>query len=334
MTQRVRPTVASKPVLQQLSSFRISRYLIPGNSYPIGVRIAPVKTVGILGAAIVSLSLWASPSLAKDPFRTTNARPISDRTEAAFKAFFEQGDYKAAEVYVKQADPNEPMTSAMKASLAYIDWQSNKDPQLLEQFQTYAAQTRDSAKTLLTKDPLRGNLYLAVGHFLQAGYAILKDGTVKGTPQGLGEVQQAFKYLDAAEKQDPNDPELNLVKGYIELLMALNLPFSSPTEAINRLDKHAYPRYLADRGIALGYRDLNQQTQALAAVDRALKATPDNPEVLYLKAQILVRQGNNKDGIKYFEQALKSENQLPAGLVKQIKRERDRAERGLSNVGP
>jgi tetratricopeptide (TPR) repeat protein len=294
---------------------------------------ATKKALSVVGAAIVSLGLWAGPSLAKDPFRTTNARQISDPTENAFRAFFEQGDYVAAEKNVQQSDPNEPMTQAMQASLAYIDWQNDKNPQTLEQFHSYAVQTREKAQAILNKDPLRGNLYVAVGHFLEAGYAVLKDGTVKGTPQGLSQIQQAFKYLDAAEKQDPNDPELNLVKGYIELLMALNLPFSSPTEAISRLDKYASPRYLADRGIALGYRDLNQPTQALAAVDRALKGTPNNPEVLYLKAQILVRQGNNRDGIQFFDKALKKENQLPPGLVKQIKRERDRAAKGLNNVG-
>lgn len=299
---------------------------------------APLKVVfSVASATLVSLSLWANPSFAKDPFRSSDARPIGDRTESAFRAFFEQGNYPVAEKHLEQADASEPMTPAMKASLAYIDWQGEKDPQkkaaLLEEFRSYTDQTRTTAQAALEKDPLRGNLYLAVSHFLSAGYAVLKDGTVKGMPQGLGEVQQAFKYLDAAEKQSPNDPELNLVKGYIELLIAMNLPFSSPSQAIDRLKQHAKPAYLADRGIALAYRDLNQPAQAMEAVDRAIQATPENPELYYLKAQILVKQGNNQGSIPLFERALQKQAQLPPALVRQITRELDRTRRRIANVG-
>lgn len=306
-------------------------------SKQVGLNAFPKTFFSIASATVISLSLWVSPSLAKDPFRTTNARPISDRTEAAFRAFFEQGNYPVAEKYLNNADSSDPMTPAMKASLAYIDWQGEKDAQkkadLLEQFRSYSGQTRDVAQALVGKDPLRGNLYLAVSHFLDAGYAILKNGTVKGTPEGLNQVQQAFKYLDTAEAQSPNDPELNLVKGYIELLMALNLPFSSPNQAIDRLSRYARPTYLADRGIALGYRDLNQPAKALEAVDRAIQATPENPELYYLKAQILVKQGNNRDSLPLFNKALDKQNQLPPVLVKQITRERNNTQKRLDNVG-
>ncbi len=240
--------------------------------------IVSKTALSVFSAALVSLSLWAGPSLAGDPFRSTNARPISDSTEKVFKDFFEEGNYQKAEADLKQADPNEPMTPAMYASLAYIRYQGMKDAgqraAYLDEFRRAAEQTQSVAQAMVGKDPLRGNLYLAVGHFLKAAHAVLQDGTVKGTPQGLSEIQQAFKYLDEADKKDPNDPELNLVRGYIELMMALNLPFSSPAQAITRLDKYAAPRYLADRGIAIGYRDLNQNDKALVAVNRALQATP------------------------------------------------------------
>lgn len=300
-------------------------------------QITPSRVLRVASATLVSLSLWASPSLAKDPFRTTNARPIGDRTEAAFKALFEQGNYKQANSFAQKADPRDPLTQALRASLAYITWDGEKDEAKksaqLEAFRTYAAQTREAAAVMVSKDPLRGNLYQAVGHFLESAYIFSKDGTVKGTPRALGEIQQAFKYLDNAEKVDSSDPELNLLRGYIDLFVSLNLPFSSPTDAINRLEKYATPRYLADRGIALGYRDLNQQTKALAAVDSALKATPNNPDVLYLKAQILVRQGDNRGSLAYFNQALTKQEQLPPGLVRQINRERDRAQSRLGNAG-
>lgn len=297
----------------------------------------PQTAFRIASAALVSLSLWAGPSLAKDPFRTTNPRPISTPTENAFRAFFEQGNYPATAKHLGQAEASEPMNTAMKASLVYLDWQGERDAQkkssLLEQFRAYATATRNNAQGMVATDPLRGNLYLAVGHFLEAAYIVLKEGMVKGTPQGMGEVQKAFDYLKAAEAVDPNDPEFALVKGYIELLMALNLPFSSPTPAIERLQTYARPSYLADRGIALGYRDLNQPEKAMAAVDRALQLTPNNPELHYLKAQILVRQGNNRDSIPLFEKALTKSDQLPPVLVKQITRELNRTKKRLETTG-
>jgi tetratricopeptide (TPR) repeat protein len=96
-----------------------------------------------------------------------------------------------------------------------------------------------------------------------------------------------FQYLETAEKANPTDPELNLLKGYMDLILAVNLPFSSPQEAIERLETYGSPDYLVDRGIALAYRNLKQYDQALQFIDNALKATPNNPELMYLKGQIL-----------------------------------------------
>jgi len=290
--------------------------------------LSPQHLLRIASAVLVSTSLWINPALAKDPFRTSDARPISDRTEAAFKSFFQQGNYKAAANYLKQTDSNDPLALAMKASLLYFTWQGEKDEQhqgaLLEQFRSYVSQTRDAAQKLLANDSLRGNLYMAVSYFLEGAYTYSKDGTVKGTPKVLDNLQQAFKSMDAAEAQSPNDPELNLLKGYMDLFIGLNLPFSSPTKAMERLDRYAAPRYLVDRGLALGYRDLGQQSKALASVDRAINLAPDNPDLLYLKAQILVKQGKNRDSIPSLEKALAKKDQLPAGLVKEISRGLDR----------
>jgi tetratricopeptide (TPR) repeat protein len=291
-----------------------------------------------ISAALVVASLWANPAFAKDPFRTKDARPISDNTEAAFKAIFEKGDYKTASTYLQKVEANEPLANALQASMAYINWEGAKGEQkaaLASQFRSSAQQTRTSAEQLLKSDPLRGNLYIAVSHFLEGAYAIGTEGTVRGTPQALGRLQEAFKHLDEAEKIAPQDPELNLIKGYMDLLLSINLPFSNPNDAIGRLERHAGPRYLADRGLALGYRDMNQQAKALEAIDRAINATPvtrKNPELLYLKAQILVRKGDNRGSIPLFEEALKSQDQLPPGLVKQISRELDKSRRRLANV--
>lgn len=282
----------------------------------------------VASAALVSMSLWAGAAVA-DPFRATNPKAIGDRTENAFKAIFEQGNYSTTTRQqlnqAEQTEPNEPLVYAMQASMAYIDLQGEKDKakkaELLDRIKSYGDKTRSAAQSLASSDPLRSNIYTAVSHFLGGGYILLKEGTVKGAPAGLSELQQAFKAMDAAEKIAPNDPELNLLKGFMDLMMAVNLPFSSPTQAISRLEKYAGPKYLADRGIAIGYRDLKQPQQALVAVDRALQMTPNNPDVMYLKAQILTRQGNHKESVAWFEKALQKEKQLPESTRKQIKRE-------------
>lgn len=291
----------------------------------------------MLGATAIALSLWATPVLAKDPFRAANPREIGDYTESAFKAIFERGDYKSASRYLQKAETNEPLSHALQASLAYSDWQGEKDPQrkqaLANLFQVNAQQTRSAAERLMGSDPLRGNLYIAVSHFLDGAYILGTEGTVRGTPKALSKLQTVFKHLDAAESISPQDPELNLIKGFMDLLLSINLPFSNPNDAITRLERYAGPRYLADRGLAIGYRDMNQQAKALEAVDRALQMTPDNPELLYLKGQILVRQGKNGDSIPFFEKALAKRDQLPRGLARQIEKELDRSRRRLANVG-
>lgn len=294
------------------------------------------RIVSTIASTVMLAAMYASPSLA-DPFRSSSPRPIGDKTEAAFDAIFKQGNYRAAESLLRQPESNEPLAFALKASLAYTDWQGEREQakkqQFAAQFQTYANQTREAASKLASQDPLRSNLYIAVGNFLEAAHIMGTQGTVKGTPQALAKLQEGFKYMDTAQKLAPEDPELNLIKGFMDLMLSLNLPFSNSAQAIARLEQYAGPRYLADRGVAVGYRDLNQPTKAMEAVNRALQITPDNPELLYLKAQILVRQGNNRDSIPLFEKALTKKDQLPGGLVKQMARELDKSKRRLANVG-
>lgn len=275
-----------------------------------------------IGSAIAAFStaltfnLWMiSPTLAADPFRATNQRQIGAATEAAFRAVFDQGNYPAAQGYLERAEssePNEPLVYAMKASLGYT---VNQDSDVLS---SYGKKTLETAQELINKDPLRGNLYAAVGHFLQGAAVLVKDGTVKGTPQALSELRQVYQYLDKAEAVSPTDPELNLVRGYMDLMIAVNLPFSNPEQAIERLEKRAGPRYLADRGLAIGYRDLNQYTDALKNVNIALQSTPNNPELSYLKAQILAGQTNFQEADNSFKAALAKSEQLPKRSVAQM----------------
>jgi tetratricopeptide (TPR) repeat protein len=281
----------------------------------------------ITGAAAVALTLWSNPVLAQDPFRTTNPAAIDNNTEAAFKSVFEKGNYTAADQQLKGAAATEPLAAALNALLAFNTWQGADAAQksaAANNFRAYAQQTREKAEQIKTKSPLRGNLYVAVGNFLEGAHIVGTEGVVRGTPAALGKLQQAFQALDQAEKLDPKDPELNLIKGYMDLMLAanFNLPLSSPAQAIDRLEKFATPKYLAYRGLALGYRDLKQPDKAITAIDQALKATAetaDNPELLYLKAQIMVRQGKDQDSVPLFQKALAKEKQLPKGVVAEMK---------------
>lgn len=282
-------------------------------------------TIAATGTMAIALSFWGTPGWAADPFRSSSPRPIGDRTEAAFRAMFEQGNYVAAEEILRSAESNEPLNHAMRASLAYLDgdW---------ETLETSATATRETAEQLLATDPLRGNLYIAVGHFLEGGYLVSTQGLISATPAVLGKLQQVFDHLDQAEAISPTDPELNLLRGYMDLMLAVNLPFSDPNQAIERLRNYAAPPYLAQRGIALGYRDLDEEEEALEAVDQAIALTPGNPDLYYLRAQILVRQGNDQSSLEYFERALAMETQMPQVMANQLAWEHCRASNRANNT--
>jgi len=286
---------------------------------------APNRTVKALASAtFIVLGFCVTPSLAGDPFRTNNPHPIGDKTEAAFKSIFQEGNYKQAQIYLSQAEatePNEPLAYAMLAALAY----TNQDWDALNR---YGSKTRQTAQQLTKTDPLRSNLYTAVGHFLEGTANFKKDG-----PAGaLIKLQQVFQSLDEAKKIDPNDPELNLINCYMDLMLAVNLPFSDPTESINRLQKYASPPYLVNRGIALGYRDLQNYSKAIEFVDLALSMTPNNPEVLYLKAQILRKQNKQQESLELFKKALEKQAQLPNSSVAQITYEQCRLQKDIDNI--
>lgn len=266
------------------------------------------------------VGLGHSAAWAKDPFRSENPRDIGKHTEKAFKTIFLEGDYKTVSEELALAESEEasdPLAHAMLASLAYTekDWESIKK---------YALQTLESAQLLSQSDPVRGNLYLAVGHFMDGAYVYEKEGAL----DAINKLQLVFKYMDRAEDADPNDPELNLIKGYMDLLLAVNLPFSKPEQAISRFESHAAPNYLVERGLAVAYRDLEKYDQALKYADKALETAPDNPEHYYLKGQILRQIGKKKNNVKALEEALanfdlaleKSE-QLPDFVLKTLERE-------------
>lgn len=98
---------------------------------------------GVIATTTLSTLISISPTWAADPFRTTNRHSIGDKTEAAFKAIFQDGDYGKAQGYLKQtqvSESNEPLAYAMKASLAYT---LDKD---LSSFSLYGNKTLETAQ--------------------------------------------------------------------------------------------------------------------------------------------------------------------------------------------
>jgi tetratricopeptide (TPR) repeat protein len=275
-----------------------------------------------LGTAAIALTLWTHPASA-DPFRTSNPRAVGTKTETAFKALFEQGNYVQATELLKTAEDTEPLSFAMKAALSFV----NNDTAGMGQNATL---TRTTAEKLVQTDPLRGHLYMAAGHFLEGAYTLSTQGTVQATPAVLGQLQKVFDNLKKAEQIAPDDPELNLIKGYMDLMLAVNLPFSNPDQAIARLQK-ANPTYLAQRGIAIGQRDLGRPQEGIDTLAPLIQANPSNPELHYLNAQLLRLKSDKLQGeeqrkvqlesVKSFREAWKLSATLPASLIAQLDRE-------------
>jgi len=268
-------------------------------------------------------------AIAGDPFRQTDARAISDQTESVFEAMFMAGDYQQAATMLADINENaDPLAYALKASIAYTeqDWNGLK---------TAAQQTLRAAEPLEQSDPLRHNLYLAVGHFLEGTYLFQR----KDSFRVFQKLQTVFRYLDQAENHNPDDPELNVIKGYLDLMLAVNLPFFQTEQAIARFETHARPSYLVNRGLAIAYRDLEEYEKAQTAVNKAINATPNNPEIHYLKGQILYNLGDEKQNIglveqavTHFERAIAGSDQLPHRITQSYQRERDLAQELLQEL--
>jgi tetratricopeptide (TPR) repeat protein len=274
---------------------------------------------GVLTTAMVGLS--ALPALAGDPFRPNAPHTIGDATEATFRALFHEGNYTSAQRLANQAmaaEPNEPMNYAIAAALSYLD-------QDLSALLQRAQQTQSVAAALKETDPLRGHLYTAVGLFMEGAHLIQTQGLIRGTPTVLRMLQRVFSELSAAEAISPNDPELSLLKGFMDLLLSVNLPFANPDQAISRLQQ-GHPDYLSQRGIAIGLRDLQRYDEALGAVNRALAAAPNNPDLIYLKAQILFLKQDHQASLPYYAAALAQADQLPVATVRQIRYEECQAQ--------
>lgn len=271
-------------------------------------------------AIAVIAGFGANNAWAGDPFRSTNPRNIDSTTEAAFVAIFREGNYKEARRYLNDAiqqRSSEPLIYAMQASMYY-------DAADLEQMRVYATKTLEMAEKLKTQDPLRGNLYLAVGHFLEGAY-LLKKGSYLEAVSKTGKV---FDHLESAAKIDANDPELNLLQGYLDLFLSKYTPFSQSDKVIGRFEKYASPSYLRNRALTTTYRDLKKYDKAMEYLEKAIAETPENPELQYLKGQLLRIQGRASKNIGqlkasqfYFERAQQKIDQLPQSVAIQVNHE-------------
>jgi tetratricopeptide (TPR) repeat protein len=166
---------------------------------------------------------------------------------------------------------------------------------------------------------------MGVGYFLEAADVFLTDGALRGMPAALSKLQQTFDHLDLASIEDASDPELNAIKGYMDLMLAVALPFANVTPALERLEQYGGPDYVSLRGVAVGYRDLDRPEEAMAAINQAIAAAQGNPELEYLKAQIFVEQRDYATGVEWFDEALEEDDRLLPATVSQICRERRKA---------
>ncbi|WP_353259779.1 Sll0314/Alr1548 family TPR repeat-containing protein [Prochlorothrix hollandica] len=276
-----------------------------------------------LGTLALVLNIGVPFASAGDPFRSTEPQPIGEHTEAAFDAMFENGDYATAMEHLEMAqstEAGEPLVYAMLAAISYLD-------QDWSQVSAYTRQTLTAAEALQPTSPLRGHLYTAIGHFMEGAYALSPagEGSLRGVPTALNKLQEVYGSLNAAKAINANDPELNLIQGFMDLQIAVNLPLATPKKAIQRLETTAAPRFLADWGIALAYRDLNQLPDALTRVNAALDNSGNlNPQLYHLRAQVLRKQGEGGNAALFdqarqdFELALTKADQLPKAIAADI----------------
>ncbi len=280
----------------------------------------PLKSVSTsISASLLAVLVTAAtvmPSWAADPFRTQKARAIGNETQKAFELMFKEGNYVAA---VKQLDTavrtegSEPLVFALRASTFYA-----KEDYLA--MRVAGKRVRANAEALRGKDNLRAYIYIAASDLIEAGYIVKTEG-VSSAAQALPLIQSVFDNIQKAKDLDPTDPELNLIKGYIDMLIASVIPLTDLDTALESLRQYSAPDYLKWRGIALAYRDARKGDLALDAVNKALAAAPNNPELVYLKGQILWMKGgdNIPSAKKHFEQALSKSKQMNAVMLNEIR---------------
>ncbi|MEI6429363.1 MAG: Sll0314/Alr1548 family TPR repeat-containing protein [Pseudanabaena sp. ELA607] len=288
----------------------------------------PMAMVSALAIAGVLTIAAALPSYAADPFRTAAQKPrasIGDATSKAFELMFRQGNFPGAVQQIDVAlasrkDNQDPLIYAMRASVGFV-----RDD--LEEMRKYGAEVRKYAHALRRSDRLRFHLYTGVSDLIEAGYIFRTQG-ITSVGRVLPIVNRALDHIRTAQDIDEKDPELNLIKGFMDILIASALPGSELDSALVSLQKYASPDYLKWRGIAMAYRDAKRNAEALEAINQAInsasgKTNPPanevgNPDLSYLKAQILRMNGKQNESLDYFLASLAQAKQLPPQTLEAV----------------
>jgi hypothetical protein len=132
---------------------------------------SPLQRWTTLATSVTVLiaSLTAMPAWAADPFRQGNqSRPIKPETTAVFQALFQRGHYTEGRQLLPQAlsaDKQEPLATTLAGTIAYLDGD-------MAAVNRYGTQTEQLGASLMLRDPLRGNLYQAVGKAMQAAFDV------------------------------------------------------------------------------------------------------------------------------------------------------------------
>ncbi len=266
----------------------------------------------------VLVSFGASPARASnDPFRTgDNAREMTPEIAIAMNTYFCDGNFDLLSEQMEAARlsaPQEPMIYVSMAALAYLDEDYDTIGLMIDE-------TLTAVESLKETDPLRAHIYAGAGYGMRAAHRIVTDGLASGLPRALPDINAMFAEFRGARRIDANDPELNYMSGFIDLMMTRR------QRALEQFDSIEYPSHMAYRAQAMALRDMDNYSDALERVDLAISTGCDNPELYYLKAQILRLLDRPQASIRWFERALAMSDQLPETIVEQIQYERDRTE--------
>ncbi len=271
----------------------------------------------VLSLLAVTLVSTASPAWARDPFRTTKTRPIPTETATAFDTLFREGNFRGAIPQIEraiQANDSEPLAHTMGALVAFFRQDMNAMRQA-------GQSVKQRAQALMSKDKLRGHLYLGIGDLVESAYLFKTEG-ISGVPRILPLVQNVLDEMKNAQKIDPTDPELNLLKGLIDIVISsvssAIIPSTDVEASLANLRQFSAPEYLKWGGIAVAYRDAKKTAQAMEAVDKALASAPNNPILSYFKGQIFWVKGNIPEARRHYLLTLSKSPQLPDQFVKDV----------------
>jgi predicted Zn-dependent protease len=115
--------------------------------------------------------------------------------------------------------------------------------------------------------------------------------------------------------EDPTDPEVNYLLG--KTLMQMGEP-SMAIWPLRRAVESS--EYAFDAGMLLAWATLDSRTpeDAVAAVDIALAAEPDNVEALALRAHANLKAARHADALADIERAVELDSENPAVLVPRV----------------